>query len=88
MGTSTAAPADGVVPQVATAGDESRTDGLDQTVEAAATVFAYRPGLDGLRALALLAVLAFHHGWPGRAVATWACRRSSPCPGSSSPPWR
>ncbi|MGH9236022.1 MAG: acyltransferase family protein [Acidimicrobiales bacterium] len=26
---------------------------------------AYRPGLDGLRALALLAVLAFHHGWPG-----------------------
>ncbi|HEX6165452.1 MAG TPA: acyltransferase family protein [Acidimicrobiales bacterium] len=31
----------------------------------AAGGLGYRPGLDGLRALALLAVLAFHHGWPG-----------------------
>jgi peptidoglycan/LPS O-acetylase OafA/YrhL len=44
-----------------------------RTVDAPATAappdggrgLGYRPGLDGLRALALLAVLAFHHGWPG-----------------------
>jgi peptidoglycan/LPS O-acetylase OafA/YrhL len=44
-----------------------------RTVDAPATAapheagrgLGYRPGLDGLRAVALLAVLAFHHGWPG-----------------------
>ena len=53
MGTTTAAPARDAVPVPE---GESRR---------ALASFGYRPGLDGLRALALLAVLAFHHGWPG-----------------------
>ena len=39
------------------------------------------PALDGLRALAVLAVLAFHGGCPGHAAGSSVSTRSSCCPG-------
>jgi peptidoglycan/LPS O-acetylase OafA/YrhL len=50
---------------------ESRAAEPERPVEAAAPRMAtgYHPGLDGLRAVAVLAVMAFHIGWlPGGAV--------------------
>jgi peptidoglycan/LPS O-acetylase OafA/YrhL len=39
--------------------------GAAPATDPAGRPLGYRPGLDGLRALALLAVLAFHHGYAG-----------------------
>src|SRR5262245_50076559 len=50
---------------------ESLDAGPERPIEAAAPRMAtgYHPGLDGLRAVAVLAVMAFHIGWlPGGAV--------------------
>ncbi|MDD9368530.1 MAG: hypothetical protein PV358_00300 [Acidimicrobiales bacterium] len=73
-------PGAGMSPLTTDATDEGAAQKGERT--AAAARLPYLPGLDGLRAVALLAVLAFHHGFGWARGGSSASRASSRCPAS------